>query len=204
MRALRRWVGSLGSGRRTEVQKVYVASAPDVAPDDEAPAAIEADSSPLRKSAGPSEAWSKASRPEEVQVEDVEECQSGEASPTSGLSAPTQQPVATFGEEMRTGYQSRAEDRERWLTSLAGQEEPAPSASPLPVELGAPLKRMTAKELLAQTSGSRSPSALRDPADVFNEQLKRWNMQMKTQDVVDEHRPWNGNVRMTWSINMGR
>ncbi|CAE7304080.1 unnamed protein product, partial [Symbiodinium sp. KB8] len=142
------------------------------------------------------QAWSQASGPDEVKVEEVEDDMLG--SPASMKASPSLPALpgrarASFGEDLRNGYESRARDREAWLSSLSSQQA-------LPED--APVQRMTAKELLALANvPDASPGrSLREPSDVFNEQLKRWNVQMKAKDGGEDR--WNGNVRMTWSIRM--
>ncbi|CAK9109418.1 unnamed protein product [Durusdinium trenchii] len=52
-------------------------------------------------------------------------------------------------------------------------------------------------------TGVSGLAGLRDPGEVFTEELKRWNRHMTAQER-EEPRPWNGNVRMTWTIHMAR
>ncbi|CAE7839326.1 unnamed protein product [Symbiodinium sp. CCMP2592] len=208
MHALRRLAASLRRGNRTEVKKVYVASSSDELLEEPAGAVHQ----PL-PATGPAEvpepsyvdnaaAWSQASGTDEVMVEEVED--DIPASPASLKASPSLPALpgrarASFGEDLRNGYESRARDREAWLSSLSSRQA---------VPEDAPVQRMTAKELLALASApeaSPRPEAspgrsLREPSEVFNEQLKRWNVHMKAKDGGEDR--WNGNVRMTWSIRM--
>ncbi|OLP86035.1 hypothetical protein AK812_SmicGene32893 [Symbiodinium microadriaticum] len=124
----------------------------------------------------------------DCQVEEVEDDMLG--SPASMKASPSLPALpgrarASFGEDLRNGYESRARDREAWLSSLSSQQA-------LPED--APVQRMTAKELLALANvPDASPGrSLREPSDVFNEQLKRWNVQMKAKDGGEDR--WNGNL----------
>ncbi|CAE7284507.1 unnamed protein product, partial [Symbiodinium microadriaticum] len=190
------------------VKKVYVASTSDELLEEERADEVHAVHQPPLPATEPSEvpqatyvdnavaAWSQASGPDEVKVEEVEDDMLG--SPASMKASPSLPALpgrarASFGEDLRNGYESRARDREAWLSSLSSQQA-------LPED--APVQRMTAKELLALANvPDASPGrSLREPSDVFNEQLKRWNVQMKAKDGGEDR--WNGNVRMTWSIRM--
>eukprot|EP00931_Biecheleriopsis_adriatica_P124162 TRINITY_DN99269_c0_g1_i1.p1 TRINITY_DN99269_c0_g1~~TRINITY_DN99269_c0_g1_i1.p1 ORF type:complete len:316 (+),score=69.06 TRINITY_DN99269_c0_g1_i1:66-950(+) len=164
------------------------------------------------------------------------------ASPAASVKATEPAPVVSV-QDVRAGYNSRAQDRERWLASLGGDFEAAASQptlvqaetrslrSPMeweqkPTNTGALSDQASgggvlslAEQRKARQGGSAAAEAapillhsappvagvvpLRDPSEVFNEQLKSFNLQMKRADGPEQD-PYSGNVRVTWSFGVPR
>eukprot|EP00930_Biecheleria_cincta_P100725 TRINITY_DN92343_c0_g1_i1.p1 TRINITY_DN92343_c0_g1~~TRINITY_DN92343_c0_g1_i1.p1 ORF type:complete len:300 (+),score=71.99 TRINITY_DN92343_c0_g1_i1:64-963(+) len=149
---------------------------------------------------------------------------------------PVPKKTVAFAQDVQEGYNSRAQDRERWLASLGGstdglgainkptlvkaavrapmeweqkpqQELPGmlPDTNLLPMK---ELRRArlssnsgaTEEEAPAPTPATQAFVQLREPTDVFTEQLKKWNVSMKKGGDEFADGPLTGNVRVTWSF----
>jgi len=148
---------------------------------------------------------------------------------------PVPKKTVAFAQDVQEGYNSRAQDRERWLASLSGtngqihkptlvtaavrapleweqkpqQELPGmmPDRNVLPMKelrrarLSSNSVATAEEDPLAPAPASQDFVQLREPTDVFTEQLKKWNVSMKkVQGGEFADGPLTGNVRMTWSL----
>lgn len=150
---------------------------------------------------------------------------------------PMPKKTVAFAQDVQEGYNSRAQDRERWLASLgdtggSGQihkstfvtaavrapmqwEQKPQQELPgmLPDKTLLPMKELRRARLSGSRGATEEEEAplsapatqdfqqLREPTDVFAEQLKKWNVSMKKlQGDEFADGPLTGNVRMTWSL----
>ena len=203
MRALARGIWSRATDflapRETTVKRIYVASAdPEEHPEEEEVSVPDAtpkvQQSP--KKTGPSAAWVNARTEEDVKVQ-------VEADPLQQTDT-TVLPAASTGER-RVSFEAtkiqaamRSEPREPVSVARARPEWKDPPS----INLG-PKETNTFNASFNPPGDLDGLDALRDPTEVFTEQLKRWNKHMTAQES-QEPRPWNGNVRMTWTIHMAR
>ncbi|CAJ1350981.1 unnamed protein product [Effrenium voratum] len=193
MRALLRKVGLLK--RETAVQRIYVCGPEEK--EEEAAISPQLSESALSVALPPAESSASSAQ---LEVPD-EPAASGVELEVEELDFP-----ANFREDVRSGYDSRAREREQWLESLQATRAQAATraaASPSPQRLKAP------KAALPNAPATSPLAGLRDPAEVFTEELKRWNMQnmhvaQNVQADREESRPWNGSSRMTWTIHMSK
>lgn len=150
---------------------------------------------------------------------------------------PVPKKTVAFAQDVQEGYNSRAQDRERWLASLGGTDGSDQIHKPtlvtaavrapmeweqkpqqelpgmLPDKTMLPMKELRRARLSSNSGAAVEEEApalapatqdfvqLRDPTDVFTEQLKKWNVSMKKlQGDEFADGPLTGNVRMTWSL----
>lgn len=209
MRALQNFwsrASNLLAPRETAVKRIYVASQEDAAEDAElepSPAVL----SPHHSGpTGPSSTWlSSGAQAADVKLQ-VEPSPPSDGDPFQRTDT-TALPQGGSTGERRVSFEAtkiqaqmrepRYEQRQRYEPSRRPEWKDPPSM----MHLGPGTESSLATA--AWGDDLDGLDALRDPTEVLTEQLKRWNKHMTAQES-QEPRPWNGNVRMTWTIHMAR
>eukprot|EP00913_Durusdinium_trenchii_P012722 g11948.t1 len=91
--------------------------------------------------------------------------------------------VVTFSEDARNGYSGHAQDRERWLEATKIQAMTrGPDATRKEPENDVRKLRLPDSSPERSHTGVSGLAGLRDPGEVFTEELKRWNRHMTAQE----------------------
>eukprot|EP00435_Cladocopium_sp_Y103_P040767 s125_g11.t1 len=213
MRALQNFwsrASHLLAPRETAVKRIYVASqdaaeGEELEPEEPLKEELSPTLSPHRSGpTGPSSTWlSSAARAADVKLQ-VEPTSLSDGDPFQWTDTTALPRGAGSTGERRVSFEATKiqaqmrEPRERYEPSRRPEWKDPPS-----MHLGPGTESSLGGTRAAWGDDLDGLDALRDPTEVLTEQLKRWNKHMTAQES-QEPRPWNGNVRMTWTIHMAR